>query len=434
MALQTANQFQLGTDFSRLGSGIQQGQQIANQFQIGQDRRAATEQAQQATQLSSQALGGDTTALGGLAAIDPARANQIQTYLSGLSEADRAEGLRENNVLTRTALNALSLPKEQVRNYLTQQSANFKAEGRNTDRIDGALAGDDNALFQALEFQAKEGQTIEQLAAKQFPEADKPEKPDQTTIEKQLVAAGFTPGTPEFQAEVLKSIQKPVGTQINIGGEKKFQEEVQKSQAATYAKVGEDADSAIDANQSLSVLESIDVDTGALEPAKQGIAAFASAFGIDASGLANISKGESFNAEAKRIVLAVKASQKGPQTDKDEFTIRETVANLGNTKAGNQFIIDSARALNNRRIERKEFYDRYIEENGGNFKDESGITADRAWADFKRNTPLISTKLRTPEGLPVFFYKFEQDVRQLNPDASKSEIIEAWNAQNKRAK
>ena len=35
MALQTANQFQLGTDFSRLGSGIQQGQQIANQFQIG---------------------------------------------------------------------------------------------------------------------------------------------------------------------------------------------------------------------------------------------------------------------------------------------------------------------------------------------------------------------------------------------------------------
>jgi hypothetical protein len=36
MALQTANQFQLGTDFSRLGSGVQQGQQIANQFQIGQ--------------------------------------------------------------------------------------------------------------------------------------------------------------------------------------------------------------------------------------------------------------------------------------------------------------------------------------------------------------------------------------------------------------
>jgi len=198
MALQTANQFQLGTDFSRLGSGIQQGQQIANQFQIGQDRRAATEQAQQATQLSSQALGGDTTALGGLAAIDPARANQIQTYLSGLSEADRAEGLRENNVLTRTALNALSLPKEQVRNYLTQQSANFKAEGRNTDRIDGALAGDDNALFQALEFQAKEGQTIEQLAAKQFPEADKP-----APVQKAEGGMVFDPNTGSYSVDPI---------------------------------------------------------------------------------------------------------------------------------------------------------------------------------------------------------------------------------------
>ena len=43
MALQTANQFQLGTDFSRLGSGIQQGQQIANQFQLGQQNKAIGE-------------------------------------------------------------------------------------------------------------------------------------------------------------------------------------------------------------------------------------------------------------------------------------------------------------------------------------------------------------------------------------------------------
>lgn len=43
MTLQTANQFQLGTDFSRLGSGIQQGQQIANQFQIGKQNEAIGE-------------------------------------------------------------------------------------------------------------------------------------------------------------------------------------------------------------------------------------------------------------------------------------------------------------------------------------------------------------------------------------------------------
>ncbi len=40
MALQTANQFQVVTDFSQLGRGIQQGQQIAGQFQLSQERRA----------------------------------------------------------------------------------------------------------------------------------------------------------------------------------------------------------------------------------------------------------------------------------------------------------------------------------------------------------------------------------------------------------
>lgn len=53
MALQTANQFQLGTDFSRLGAGVAQGQQIAGQFQLGQQREAqATQQAEQARVLS----------------------------------------------------------------------------------------------------------------------------------------------------------------------------------------------------------------------------------------------------------------------------------------------------------------------------------------------------------------------------------------------
>jgi hypothetical protein len=174
MALQTANQFQLNTDFSRLGTGFQQGQQIANQFQAGQDRKAKLGQAQQATQLSGQALGGNAEALGGLAAIDPARANQIQTYLSSLSEADRTEDMRENNVMTKTALNALTLPEGERRNYLQQQRDVAANDGRSTDRIDGALAGDDASLTQALNFQAREGQTVESLYKAQFPEDAKP--------------------------------------------------------------------------------------------------------------------------------------------------------------------------------------------------------------------------------------------------------------------
>ena len=422
MALVTANQFQLNPDIGRFSAGLQQGQQFNQQ-------REAQKQRQQSSQFAAGALGGDQEALGQLAGVDPQKAIQIQSFLANKSEADRNEILRENDVLTREALNALSLPVDQRRSFVQKKRDEFVAAGRDTTNTDRALAGDDASFNQFLELQAREGQTIKELAAQQFPAASKP-----TTLERNLIAAGLTPGTPEFQEAVIKGVTKP-STQVTIGGESgEFSKALGKQNAATFGQVNEQRDTAIEANQSLSVLENIDVNTGALEPAKQALASFGKAFGIDTSKLANVSAGEAFNAEAQRIVLSVKASQKGPQTDKDEATIRKTVAALGNTTEGNQFIIDSARALNNRRIERADFYDNFIQSNDGKFTDPQGKSANSAWAEFKRNTPMVSANLRTPEGLPVFFYRFERDVRQANPDATQGEILEAWRATDKRRK
>jgi hypothetical protein len=416
MALQTANQFDLAPKIAqRLGAGIQTGQNISSQFQLGEQR---------------------------------AQEQQV-----------RSED-QKNKSLVNTALNVSTMPDAEIVPFLQANIANVESAGGDASESRQALELASNGDFNGVREGAKRivaigekqgllkapaaapagftlgaGQTRFDAQGNEVAGVALTVKPATTTsLEKNLIAAGFQPGTEEFQAEVQKNLNKPSGTVVNIGSEKKFKEEVAKGQAKTFSKVGEEADAAIDANQSLSVLESIDVNTGALEPAKQGLAAFATAFGLDASSIANVSQGEAFNAEAKRLVLAVKASQKGPQTDKDEATIRSTVASLGNTKAGNQFIIDSARALNNRRIERKDFYDNFIESNDGNFKDESGKTADRAWSEFKRSTPMISSVLKTPEGLPVFFYKFEESVRAANPDATRVEIVEFWKQQNKGRK
>jgi len=425
MPLVTANQFQLQPNPNALVSGFNVGQQLRGQF----DQRA---QQKQVGQLSSQALAGEEGAIGSLAAIDPKRATQISQFIANKSEAERDELFRENQVLTRGALDALSLPPEQRRAFVQQRRDEFAAAGRDTTNTDIALSGDDNQLNQFLNMQAREGLTVEQLAKQQFAE---PKVPTKTSLEKNLIAAGLKPGTEEFKAAMLKGVTKPA-TQVTVGGEGDtvFSKKLAEVHAKTFGRVQEEADTAIDVNQSLDVLENIDVNTDALEPAKQAVAKFGAAFGLDTSDLANVAAGEGFNAEAKRLVLAVKASQKGPQTDKDEATIRSTVANLGNTKEGNQFIIDSARALNNRRIERKDFYDVFLEETGGKFRNDKGETADAAWSKFKRSTPMLSKNLRTPEGLPVFFYKFEQDVRAANPDASRAEILEAWRATDKRQK
>lgn len=62
MPLVTANQFQLGRDFSQLGRGFQQGAQLANQFNIGEQRReeaarAGTQFEQEQSVLRSNVLG-----------------------------------------------------------------------------------------------------------------------------------------------------------------------------------------------------------------------------------------------------------------------------------------------------------------------------------------------------------------------------------------
>jgi len=48
----------------------------------------------------------------------------------------------------------------------------------------------------------------------------RPTIPAKTSIEKNLIAAGLKPGTPEFQAQILSFIQKPVGTTVTIGDQR----------------------------------------------------------------------------------------------------------------------------------------------------------------------------------------------------------------------
>jgi hypothetical protein len=419
---------QLVPNLSLLGTGFEQGTRISESMA---NREALKASAQASGQLAGIAQTQADQEMGiaqGVA--DDNRRAALQQYNANTSEEQKTEDQRENDVLTKTALNALTINDPlQRRLYLERRREQFIKDGRDTKNIDGALAQDDAELEQTLTMQARDGAELSDLFKQQFPDAPTP-----TSLQKNLESAGLVPGSEEFKAAVLAGTVSP-STTVTVGdGEQAFSKEMAKGQAKSVMLVNEQSDAAVDANQSLSVLENIDIETGALEPAKLALASFATAFGIDGSKIANVAGGEAFNAEAQRIVLSIKATQKGPQTDKDEITIRKTVAALGNSKQGNQFIIDSARALNNRRIGRKDFYDQFLQSTGGKFKNSDGVNADAAWSKFKRETPMISANQRTPEGLPVFFYKFDEAVRSANPDATRGQILEAWRAREKRAK
>lgn len=217
---------------------------------------------------------------------------------------------------------------------------------------------------------------------------------------------------------------------VQIGGADIGEEQKQlaKSNVARFNTIREKADSAREQMSSLEILDSIEVQQGALEPLKQSLAAYGSSLGIDTTALANVPAGQAFTAEANKMVLTAQQAQKGPQTESDTALIRKTVNSLRNDPRANKFIGNVAMAQSRRSIEHSDFMENYLQENGKI----AGST--RAWNEFKRSTPTVSKFQKTPEGLPLFFFRFKDRVKEANPEASDQDIIEAWRDQEKKSK
>ena len=164
----TADYNKLVPNFSLLGAGFEQGQRISESMA---NRQALNQQAQASSQLAGtqrRAQAGDPQALQDVAGTEFGAS--LQAYNANTTEEERKEDLRENEELTRTSLNALSIedPVER-RLFLERQKAQFAADGRDTTNIDGALALDDDGLNQAITMQARQGQAVSELAKSAFP-------------------------------------------------------------------------------------------------------------------------------------------------------------------------------------------------------------------------------------------------------------------------
>ena len=215
------------------------------------------------------------------------------------------------------------------------------------------------------------------------------------------------------------------GTQVTVDTGKaqtKEQEELRKRGVARYDKVSEAADVAEKNLYNLDLLDNMEVGQGALEPIKQGIAKWGEAFGVDTKKLANVPAGQAYTAIAGSVVLDVMASQKGPQTESDMKQIRSTVANLGKDPAANKFLNNAARAVSKRAIEKRDFYDNYLDVN------DTLKGAQKAWNDHIRDVPLISKGLKNKRtGLPVFYHDFEEQFKADNPTATRDDIVKVFN-------
>ena len=240
----------------------------------------------------------------------------------------------------------------------------------------------------------------------------------QTTLERNLLAAGLKRGTPEFKAAVLKAIE-PSRTVIG-SGEKAESKALGKLRAERFGSIQETADRATTLLDNLNQLDAIDVSKGAFEPIKASFAAVIEGFGVDASGIANAAGAQSFNALSSKLVNEVLNAASGPQTDQDAVRARSTMASLGDTPAAAVFKNNTLRAVALRQIEQRDFVADQLD------SDKNLSQANKAWREFKRDTPSLSSIVKGPDGLPFFFFQFKERARQIRSDMTDQEVLNAW--------
>lgn len=421
MALVTANQFQLTPDF---GGAISSGLKLGKQISQALDRP-------EIQKLTQQALGGDQQALQSLASLAPDQANKVQQFHLGqqqqqagvvksqqvsAQQQQQADKDRLQSVIE-GAVQLSSLPDDASKlNFLKQRKQQLTTRGiatQDTDEIIGLFeSGQSDQANALINSTVKTGERLGFVKPVKAAAIESP-----TSLQKNLLAAGLQPGTPEFQAAILKSTTKPL-----IGsGEPEEKKALARQRVKRFGEIQTAADQATTLLDNLNQIDAIVVETGALEPAKAAFAAVIEGFGIDASEIANATGAQAVNAITGRLLNDVLNAATGPQTDQDATRARKTIANLGNTPGAFKFKNDSLRSLALRQIEQRDFIAGQLDE------DKNLSQANKAWREFKRKTPSLSAVVKDSEtGLPLFFFQFKNMAKERRSGISDQEIIKAW--------
>jgi len=173
--------------------------------------------------------------------------------------------------------------------------------------------------------------------------------------------------TPEEEAQKMRLAKagRPITTITNVQ---------EKAEAGEFGKmlVSQYSDISKAAGLAVKTLPSIEANLGALNKGfdtgfgKETVAAGARV--LAALGVQNADKfatdTQTFQSNAISAVLQKQLEQKGPQTESDARRIEQVGAELGKTKAANEFILSTAKEQLRRDIEQRNFYDKWKNQTG----------------------------------------------------------------------
>jgi len=215
-----------------------------------------------------------------------------------------------------------------------------------------------------------------------------------SAFESKLIAAGYRPGTLEFQEAAREQLRKPSGTTVNLntgdgyGADKgEFLKALGKKQADQWlaqSELAQQADQNIAKAEEMLGILNRGLETGALAPLSSGINKFSqSAFGYNLTGL-DPAEAERFEAISNQLAKQLRVPGEGVMTDKDFEIYRASTANLGATPQANRLAINSFVRAQRRNQEKAEQMDQWIKENG------SMTGFQRYWNRYMTENPLYS--------------------------------------------
>lgn len=216
-----------------------------------------------------------------------------------------------------------------------------------------------------------------------------------TTLQRNLEAAGLSPGTPEFQQAAMAAVTKPA-TRIDLAGqtaEQKALGGVLAKRFERFSEAGDTADATIANNEILRPLINV-VQQGRFESARVTASEALRGIGVSPEtvsrlGLpADTSLQNLFDARSANARLNVLSAFKGNQTERELAFTNRVVPSLERTRAGNILLLEVEDALARRAAAVRDAANEHVAKGGSMAK--FGPTKRR----IERENPVYTPELR----------------------------------------
>lgn len=229
-----------------------------------------------------------------------------------------------------------------------------------------------------------------------------------------------------------------VNVQItNPGGAStdKFAEKLGTLQADRFDKIYTDANSATDSLAQLNVMQSLgdNTPTGVFQANMFRLGQYVDSLLGEGTSKAftnvDVDGFQIYNSLTQQIVNAELRDNKGIQTEGDAERARQTAASVNKTSAANEFITSNRRAIANRKIAQRDFFEQRLDPTSSNMAADFR-RIEQEWTQYTLDTPMI---IIPPEGGYLFVNDFINSLSKKESwaGASRDKLLEVWRAKDR---